>query len=182
MFPRLKVTDQSAFHVTTLKRLPSLPLSHLLFLSLLVSLENSIDLFVTTRNTPSPCHHLPHPLDFFDKPGFAWDVIHVQKNTQAGWKRLTVEHAAVERFSLFLSYSNLNQDPDIKGRWSETMKLQVRCQLPFETKHSPNPGKTQPVPGIRTNKVELREEWQGRGGKSNEGGGFTAHVDNMASA
>lgn len=52
------------------------------------------------------------------------------------------------------------RDPDIKGRWSETMKLQVRCQLPFETKHSPNPGKTQRVPGIRTNKMELKGEWQ----------------------
>lgn len=62
------------------------------------------------------------------------------------------------------------------------MKLQVRCQLPFETKHSPNPGKTQPVPGIRTNKEELRKEWQGReGGKRSEGGGFTGHVDNMVS-
>lgn len=48
------------------------------------------------------------------------------------------------------------------------MKLQVRCQLPFETKHSPNPGKTQPVPGIRTNKEELRKEWQGREGREEE--------------
>lgn len=59
-----------------------------------------------------------------------------------------------------------NRDPDIKGRWSETMKLQVRCQLPFETKHSPNPGKTRPVPGIRTNKEELREaRWRRRRGE-----------------
>lgn len=60
------------------------------------------------------------------------------------------------------------------------MKLQVRCQLPFETKHSPNPGKTQPVPGIRTNKEELEEEWQRRGRRSG-GGGFTGRVDNLAS-
>lgn len=50
------------------------------------------------------------------------------------------------------------------------MKLQVRCQLPFETKHSPNPGKTQPVPGIRTNKEELKGEWQ-RSGEGWGGGG-----------
>lgn len=43
------------------------------------------------------------------------------------------------------------------------MKLQVRCQLPFETKHSPNPGKTRPVPGGRTNKEELQGEWWRRG-------------------
>lgn len=64
------------------------------------------------------------------------------------------------------------------------MKLQVRCQLPFETKHSPNPGKTQPVPGIRTNKEELKGEWQKKGGGGGErsgGGGFTGRVDNMAS-
>lgn len=48
------------------------------------------------------------------------------------------------------------------------MKLQVRCQLPFETKHSPNPGKTQPVSGIRTNKEELRKEWQRRAGREEE--------------
>lgn len=69
-----------------------------------------------------------------------------------------------------------DREPDIKGRWSETMKLQVRCQLPFETKHSPNPGKTRPVPGIRTNKEEPREEWERRrrreeGGKG--GGGVS---------
>lgn len=69
-----------------------------------------------------------------------------------------------------------NGDPDIKGRWSETMKLQVRCQLPFETKHSPNPGKTWLVPGIRTNKEEPRAEWT-RGGR----GGFPGCVDNPAS-
>lgn len=40
------------------------------------------------------------------------------------------------------------------------MKLQVRCQLPFETKHSPNPGKTELVPGIRANKEEPKGEWQ----------------------
>lgn len=85
------------------------------------------------------------------------------ENAQAGWKRLAAEHAAAHRHR----HSSLripppNQDPDIKGRWSETMKLQVRCQLPFETKHSPNPGKTQPVPGIRTNKEELKGEWQKR--------------------
>lgn len=61
------------------------------------------------------------------------------------------------------------------------MKLQVRCQLPFETKHSPNPGKTQPVPGIRTNKEELKGEWQRRGEKRSGGGGFTGRVDNIAS-
>lgn len=65
------------------------------------------------------------------------------------------------------------------------MKLQVRCQLPFETKHSPNPGKTELVPGIRTNKEELKGEWQRSGGgggrKRSGGGGFTGRVDNIAS-
>lgn len=51
------------------------------------------------------------------------------------------------------------------------MKLQVRCQLPFETKHSPNPGKTRPVPGIKTNKEELKAEWRRRRGV---GEGFQA--------
>lgn len=60
------------------------------------------------------------------------------------------------------------------------MKLQVRCQLPFETKHSPNPGKTQPVPGIRTNKEELKAEWQ-QEEEEEVGGGFTGPVDNIAS-
>lgn len=50
------------------------------------------------------------------------------------------------------------------------MKLQVRCQLPFETKHSPNPGKTELVPGIRTNKEELKGEWQRSGGGGGERG------------
>lgn len=49
------------------------------------------------------------------------------------------------------------------------MKLQVRCQLPFETKHSPNPGKTELVPGIRTNKEELKGEWQRSGGGGERG-------------
>lgn len=70
--------------------------------------------------------------------------------------------------SLFPPHPGPNRDPDIKGRWSETMKLQVRCQLPFETKHSPNPGKTELVPGIRTNKEELKGEWQRSGGGEKE--------------
>lgn len=84
------------------------------------------------------------------------------------------EHAAAHTSTSIVSLSPLRilaptPDPDIKGRWSETMKLQVRCQLPFETKHSPNPGKTQPVPGIRTNKEELKGRMaEERGG----GGGF----------
>lgn len=49
------------------------------------------------------------------------------------------------------------------------MKLQQRCQLPFETKHSPNPGKTRLVPGIRTNKEELRGGlWRSRGAEEVE--------------
>lgn len=91
-----------------------------------------------------------------------------KKKTQASWKRLAVELTAAKWHRLFPTHPNPNWDPDIKGRWSETMKLQVRCQLPFETKHSPNPGKTQPVPGIRTNKEELRKEWQGREGREEE--------------
>lgn len=54
------------------------------------------------------------------------------------------------------------------------MKLQVRCQLPFETKHSPNPGKTRPVPGIRTNKEQPKAEWKG--------GGVAGPVDKLASS
>lgn len=91
-----------------------------------------------------------------------------KKKNQASWKRLAVELTAAKWHRLFPTHPNPNWDPDIKGRWSETMKLQVRCQLPFETKHSPNPGKTQPVPGIRTNKEELRKEWQGREGREEE--------------
>lgn len=62
------------------------------------------------------------------------------------------------------------------------MKLQVRCQLPFETKHSPNPGKTQPAPGIRTNKEELKGEYGGEGGDRENGrGGLTGRVDDVKS-
>ena len=103
----------------------------------------------------------------------------LRKSAQAGWKRLAAEHAAAHRLSP--PHPGPKRDPDIKGRWSETMKLQVRCQLPFETKHSPNPGKTQPVPGIRTNKEELgRGRMAEKRGKSSGGGGFTGRVDNMA--
>lgn len=87
------------------------------------------------------------------------------------------ERAGAQRLRLFPPHPGPNREPDIKDRWSETMKLQARCQLPFETKHSPNPGKTRPVPGIRTNKEELEEER--RRGRS--GGGFTGRVDNLAS-
>lgn len=129
--------------------------------------------------SPPPPHHLP---DSFDNPGSDESSLMLgatcrRAGGDSRWSRACSSTTSPPPFT-----SSFSQDPDIKGRWSETMKLQVRCQLPFETKHSPNPGKTQPVPGIRTNKVEPREEWWGRGGKSGEEKIFTVHVDDMASA
>lgn len=112
------------------------------------------DLSVCRRWRPyRSVSRLQDPVPVFDT-GFAWDVVPAEKSTEAaatGWTCVSPPHPGP------------NWDPDIKGRWSETMKLQVRCQLPFETKHSPNPGKTWLVPGIRTNKEEPKAEWTRRG-------------------
>lgn len=165
------------FHMMSLEKPSSLALSHLSFLRLS---SQSWELYRLH------CHHnkLPHLLiQLLSSSLITWVCMRRHSCSEKHLGGLEATHGYSMRWHcLFPSYPNLNQDPDIKGRWSETMKLQVRCQLPFETKHSPNPGKTQPVPGIRTNKVGLREEWQRRGGKSSEEGGFTGHVDNMASA
>ena len=91
----------------------------------------------------------------------------MRRHSRAGrdWRRRRRRRRQQRACSSTPPHPGPNRDPDIKGRWSETMKLQVRCQLPFETKHSPNPGKTQPVCGIRTNKEELKGELQRREGR-----------------
>lgn len=105
--------------------------------------------------TKKPVSRRQDHVPVFDT-GLARDVVPAEKS-RTGWRCVSPPHPGP------------NRDPDIKGRWSETMKLQVRCQLPFETKHSPNPGKTRLVPGIRTNKEEPKAEWR-RGGKGRASG------------
>lgn len=149
-------------------------------LCLLVSVDKSRGLFVTTRKASQQSVEPPSS-SLITRVRMRRHSCSENRSGRAGRDSRRSEHAAAQRHRLFPPHPGPNRDPDIKGRWSETMKLQVRCQLPFETKHSPNPGKTQLVPGIRTNKEELKGEWQRRRGRRSGGGGFTGRVDNLAS-
>ncbi|KAK5857786.1 hypothetical protein PBY51_011006 [Eleginops maclovinus] len=53
----------------------------------------------------------------------------LRKSAQAGCKRLAAEHAAAHRHRLSPPHPGPKRDPDIKGRWSETMKLQLTAHV-----------------------------------------------------